>query len=360
MQMTFRWFGADDPVSLAKIRQIPGVRGVVSALYDVPVGDVWSVERIGRLVDSIDRAGLRLAVVESIPVHEDIKLGRPSRDRLIENYCESIRSMGTLGVPVLCYNFMPVFDWTRTSLAMPLPDGSTTLAYDDDALASIDLSRGTGDLPGWATAYDAKALGALLAAYREVPAERLREHLAYFLERVVPVAEDVGVRMAIHPDDPPWPIFGLPRVVSTLDDLERLVAFVDSSSNGVCFCTGSLGANPDNDLPAMIRRVGSRVNFAHCRNVLVTGTRRFHEVPHLSEEGSVDMFEVLRALHDVGFDGPMRPDHGRMIWGETGRPGYGLHDRALGATYLQGLWEAVARMESVTSSPSGATTRRFL
>src|SRR3954471_13340648 len=189
MQMTFRWFGADDPVSLEKIRQIPGVRGIVSALYDVPVGESWSVERLGHLAEAIDRAGLRFEVVESIPVHEDIKLGRPTRDRLIENYSESIRSMGSLNVPVLCYNFMPVFDWTRTSLAMPLPDGSTTLAYDDDALAAIDLSRGTGDLPGWATAYDASALGELLAAYREVSAERLRENLAYFLERVLPVAE---------------------------------------------------------------------------------------------------------------------------------------------------------------------------
>jgi mannonate dehydratase len=357
MQMTFRWFGADDPVSLDRIRQIPGVHGIVSALYDVPVGETWSVDRLSRLADTIDRAKLRLAVIESIPVHEDIKLGRPTRDRLIENYAESVRSMGEIGVPVLCYNFMPVFDWTRTSLAMPLPDGSTTLAYDDEALAAIDLSRGTGDLPGWATAYDARQLNALLDAYRQVPGERLRENLAHFLERVVPVAEEAGVRMAIHPDDPPWPIFGLPRVVSTSDDLEQLVSCADSSANGICFCTGSLGANPENDLPAMIRRVGSRINFAHCRNVLVTGPRRFHEVPHPSAHGSVDMFEVLRALHEVGFSGPMRPDHGRMIWGETGRAGYGLFDRALGATYLQGIWEAVERSEagerSLTSAERG-------
>jgi mannonate dehydratase len=356
MEMTFRWFGDADPVSLENIRQIPGVRGVVSALYDVPVGETWTVHRLARLAQSIEQKGMRLAVVESIPVHEDIKLGRPTRDRLIDNYAASIRSMGEIGIPVLCYNFMPVFDWTRTDLAMPLPDGSTTLAYDHDALARIDLSRGTGDLPGWATAYDARELGALLDAYRQVEAERFREHLAYFLERVVPVAAESGVLMAIHPDDPPWPIFGLPRVVSTSDDLEQLISIVDSPANGVTFCTGSLGANPDNDLPAMVRRLGPRINFAHCRNVLVTGERKFHEVPHPSEHGSVDMFEVLRALNDVHFAGPMRPDHGRMIWGETGRPGYGLHDRALGAVYLQGLWEAVERSaaparEAASTSP---------
>ena len=360
MQMTFRWFGTDDRVTLEHIRQIPGVRGVVSALYDIPVGEPWSVERLSRLADTIERSGLHLAVVESIPVHEDIKLGRPTRERLIENYRESIRSMGEVGIPVLCYNFMPVFDWTRTALAMPLPDGSTTLAYDDEALAAIDLSRGTGDLPGWATAYDAGQLSALLEAYAQVPAERLRENLAYFLERVVPVAEEVGVRMAIHPDDPPWPIFGLPRVVSSSEDLERLLSFVDSPANGVTFCTGSLGANPENDLPAMIRQVGPRINFAHCRNVLVTGRRRFHEVPHPSAHGSVDMLEVLRALHDVGFSGPMRPDHGRMIWGETGRAGYGLFDRALGAMYLQGAWEAIERPEAAESAPrvTGRDTSR--
>jgi mannonate dehydratase len=274
-------------------------------------------------------------------VHEDIKLGRPTRDRLIDNYCESVRRMGEVGVPVLCYNFMPIFDWTRTDLAMRLEDGSTALAYDDAALARVDLSRGTGDLPGWATAYTAEQLAALLDAYKAVGAERLWEHLAYFLERVAPVAESVNVKMAIHPDDPPWSIFGLPRIVTSGAALERLVRLVDSPANGVTFCTGSLGADPANDLPAMVRALGTRVHFAHCRNVLVTGARRFHESPHPSEFGSVDMRAVLAALRDVGFAGPMRPDHGRMIWGEEGRPGYGLYDRALGATYLQGLWEGL-------------------
>ena len=232
---SFRWFGAADPVPLAYIRQIPGVTGVVSALYDVPVGDAWGRARLGTLKAQIEDAGLRFAVVESIPVHEDIKLGRAGRDRLIDRYSASIASMGELSIPVLCYNFMPVFDWTRTDLAMRLPDGSTALAYDDRALAAIDLSRGTGELPGWATAYQPTELQALLAAYRDVEAERLWDNLAYFLERVVPVAEQAGVRLAIHPDDPPWPIFGLPRIITNSRALERLVKLVDSPANGVTF-----------------------------------------------------------------------------------------------------------------------------
>jgi mannonate dehydratase len=345
MQLTFRWFGPDDSIPLAHIRQIPGVSGIVSALYDVPVGEAWSTDRISRLRDIVEDSGLHLAVIESIPVHEDIKLGRPTRDRLVDAYCTSVRNIGELGVPVLCYNFMPVFDWTRTDLAMRLPDGSTALAYDHAALSAIDLSRGTGDLPGWATAYDARQLAALLAAYRGVSEEQLWDNLAYFLERVVPVAAAANVRMALHPDDPPWSIFGLPRIITDAAALDRVIDLVDSPANGITFCTGSLAASPSNDLPAMIRRVGARgrINFAHCRNVARTGERQFRESPHPSSYGDVDMFEVLRALRDVAFNGPMRPDHGRMIWGETGRPGYGLYDRALGATYLYGMWEALAR-----------------
>ena len=342
MYMTFRWFGPSDPISLTYIRQIPGVRAVVSALYDLPVGAPWPRERLERLAADVDAAGLKLAVVESIPVHEDIKLGRPNRDRLIANYCESVRTMGELGISVLCYNFMPVFDWMRTDLAMVLPDGSTALAYDDAALTAIDIGRGTGDLPGWAATYDAAELRGLREAYRSVHPERLWDHLAYFLERVVPVAEQAGVRMAIHPDDPPWTIFGLPRIICRGADLERLLKLVDRPANGVTFCTGSLGALLENDLPAMVRRLGPRIHFAHCRNVRVTGEHQFHETPHPSACGGVDLGEVLRALRDTGFTGPMRPDHGRMIWGERGRPGYGLYDRALGATYLQGLWEGLS------------------
>src|SRR5687768_11579394 len=345
MFMTFRWFGDNDPVTLGKIRQIPGVTGIVSALYDVAVGDVWPVDRLRRLADAVSDAGMRLAVIESIPVHEDIKLGRPTRDALIDNYAASISNMQAAGVSVLCYNFMPVFDWMRTDLARTMPDGSTTLAYDDDAASSIDLSRGTGDLPGWATAYSADQLRALLDAYRDVTAERLWEHLAYFLERVVPVAEECRVRMALHPDDPPWSIFGLPRIITGGAAIERLLSLVDRPTNGITFCTGSLGVRPDNDVVAMAAQFArmKRVHFAHCRNVRITGPKRFEEVPHPSRFGDVDMAAVLAALREAGFTGPMRPDHGRMIWGERGRPGYGLHDRALGAAYLQGLWEGLTR-----------------
>lgn len=348
MYLTFRWFGPDDPVPLAHVRQIPGVVGVVSALHDVPVGAPWPADAVERLRDTVEAAGLRLSVVESIPVPEDVKLGRPSRDRLIDAWATSLAHVAAVGVPVVCYNFMPVFDWTRTDLALALPDGSTALAYDDAAVARVDLSRGTGDLPGWAAAYTADELAVLLAAYRDVSPAQLWDNLGYFLERVVPVAESVGVKLAIHPDDPPWPIFGLPRVITSGDALARVTALVDRPANGVTFCTGSLGADPSIDLPAAVRRLGDRIHFAHCRNVRVTGgrtpgTRAFHEAPHPTAYGSVDMLAVLRALHAVGFAGPARPDHGRMIWGERGRPGYGLHDRALGAAYLQGVWEAVAR-----------------
>lgn len=342
MKMTFRWFGPDDPVPLAHIRQIPGVTGVVSALYDVPVGDPWPLDAVERLAERVDAHGLPLAVVESIPVHEDIKLGRPTRDRLADAYCESIRAVGRAGVRVVCYNFMPAFDWMRSDLAMPMPDGSTALAFDDAELARIDLSHGSRDLPGWAAAYDAPSLAALVDAYRRLASEQLWENLAFFLERVVPAAASAGVRLAIHPDDPPWSIFGLPRIVTNAQALDRIIRLVDDPANGITFCTGSLGADAANDLPAMIRRFGAagRIHFAHCRNVRRTGEHRFHEVPHPSAFGSVDMLSVIRALRDAGFSGPARPDHGRMIWGEQGRPGYGLYDRALGAMYLQGLWEA--------------------
>ena len=289
--ITFRWFGPRDPISLAYIRQIPAVRGIVGALFDIPVGEPWPLDRIAALREEVERNGMSLAVIESIPVHEDIKLGRPTRDRLIDNYCESVRNMGRAGVPVLCYNFMPVFDWTRTELARRLDDGSTALAYDDAALAKIDLSRGTADLPGWATAYTADELKRLLDAYESVNESKLWENLAYFLERVVPVAASSGVRMALHPDDPPWSIFGLPRIITDGAALERVTNIVDDPANGITFCAGSLAANPKNDLPAIVRSLGrkGRVNFAHCRNIKRTGARSFQETAHPSEFGDVDM-----------------------------------------------------------------------
>ncbi|MFL5482969.1 MAG: mannonate dehydratase [Gemmatimonadaceae bacterium] len=337
--LTFRWFGPRDAVSLSKIRQIPAVRGIVGALFEIPVGDVWRFESVERLRDEVEGVGLSLTVIESVPVHEDIKLGRSMRDRCIDNYCESISNIGRAGVPVLCYNFMPVFDWVRTDLARMLPDGSNALAFEESAIARIDLSRGTADLPGWATRYSASELGALLEAYRGVDAEKLWDNLAYFLERVVPVAAGANVAMALHPDDPPWSIFGLPRIITSGRALERVTDIVDAEANGVTFCAGSLAADPNNDLAQIIRGVGSRIHFVHLRNIKRTGLHSFQETAHPSDSGDVDMRAVMNALHDVGFDGPIRSDHGRMIWGESGQPGYGLYDRALGAMYLHGLWE---------------------
>jgi mannonate dehydratase len=314
----------------------------VSALYDVPVGEVWPRNAVAALQDDVARAGLELRVIESIPVHEDIKLGRGERERYTDNYCASIAVLGELGIPVLCYNFMPVFDWTRTQLDHRLPDGSAALAYAHSDLERIDLAHGTGELPGWAAAYDAGELTELLAAYRRIDAEALWENLSWFLQRIVPAAEAAGVKLAVHPDDPPWPVFGLPRILTDEPAFARLLDLVDSAANGITFCTGSLAANPANDLPAMIRALGGRIHFMHCRNIRRTGERSFTEVAHPTMHGDVNMLEVMRALRDIGFEGPMRPDHGRMIWGEQGRPGYGLYDRALGAMYLQGLWEAVS------------------
>ena len=319
------------------------MRGIVSALFEIPVGEAWTLDRLARLRAEVEDHGMTLEVIESVPVHEDIKLGRPTRDRLIDNYCESIRNMGRAGVRVLCYNFMPVFDWMRTELAHPLVDGSTALAYDDAALTKVDVSRGTADLPGWATAYSASELDGLLDAYSSVDEKKLWENLGYFLERVVPVAASSRVRLALHPDDPPWSIFGLPRIITSGAALERVIGIVDDPANGITFCGGSLAADAGNDLVDIIQCIGGRerIHFAHCRNIRRTGVRSFEETAHPSDHGDIDMRAVLTALHEAGFDGPIRSDHGRMIWGESGQPGYGLYDRALGAMYLQGLWEGI-------------------
>jgi mannonate dehydratase len=353
MKMSFRWYGETDPVSLAYIRQIPGMHGIVSAVYDVPVGETWPVARIKALKATIESHGLAFEVVESVPVHEDIKMGKPGRDRLIANYQQTIRNLGAEGVKVICYNFMPVFDWTRTSLEKVLPDGSTTLTFSTAEVDSIDVSQGIS-LPGWDSSYKPEELQALLAEYRAIDAEKLWENLSYFLKAIVPVAEESGIRMAIHPDDPPRPIFGLPRIVKNRDDLERLLRIVDTPANGLTLCSGSLGAGPENNVEALVREFGGqgRIHFCHLRNVKVNAAGDFEETAHKSECGSLDMAAIVKAYHDVGFEGYARPDHGRMIWGETGKPGYGLYDRALGAVYLNGLWEAVSKFAPPPPAPS--------
>jgi mannonate dehydratase len=344
MKMSFRWYGSSDPVSLQYIRQIPGMTHIVSAVYDEPVGEVWPMGKIQALKAAIEAAGLQFEVVESVPVHEDIKLGKPSRERLIANYQQTIRNLGAAGIKVICYNFMPVFDWTRTELAKVLEDGSTCLAFSTREVEEIDVGQGIA-LPGWDSSYRAEELQALLAEYRDVDADKLWQHLEYFLQAIIPVAEETGVKMAIHPDDPPRPIFGLPRIVKDRDDLDRILGIVDTPANGLTLCSGSLGAGPQNDVEALVREFGGRgrIHFAHIRNVKITPEGDFEETAHRSDCGSLDIAAIVKAYHDVGFDGYFRPDHGRMIWGETGKPGYGLYDRALGAVYINGLWEAVAK-----------------
>ena len=344
MKMTFRWYGDSDPVKLEYIRQIPGMYGIVSAIYDVPVGEVWPLERLQALRDRIEGAGLKFEVVESVPVHEDIKLGKPSRDRLIANFQQNIRNCAEIGVKVICYNFMPVFDWTRTEMARELPDGSHTLAFDADAVARIDPEKGIS-LPGWDASYKPEELKSLMAEYKSVSEEALWSNLEYFLKAIIPVAEEAGVKMAMHPDDPPRPIFGLPRIVKNRDDLARLVAIVDSPANGLTLCSGSLGADLCNNIESLVREFGGmgRIHFGHLRNVKVEPDGTFYESSHRSCDGSLDIAAIVKAYHDIGFEGYVRPDHGRMIWGETGKPGYGLYDRALGAVYLNGLWEAVSK-----------------
>jgi mannonate dehydratase len=344
MQLSFRWYGPEDPVSLKDIRQIPGVVGVVSALHEIAPGEIWAPESIDAMVAQIQENGLTLTAVESLPVHEDIKLGNPSRDHYTDNYIASLKNLAASGVTTVCYNFMPIFDWTRTDLGRPLPDGATSLSYKHADLARIDISHGTRDLPGWSAAFDGPQLKKLLRAYAGVKEEMLWDNLAYFLHRVIPVAEDLGMRLGVHPDDPPWSIFGLPRIIVNGEALRRLIQIKDSPANGLSLCTGSLGALPSNDIPALVEEFSDRdrIAFMHVRNINFDGEKSFHETAHPSACGHLNMFAILKALHKNGFNGPLRPDHGRMIWGETGKPGYGLFDRALGAAYLNGLWEGIS------------------
>lgn len=344
MEMTFRWYGQDDPVKIEYIKQIPGMKGIVTAIYDIPVGEAWPLDKILELKKTVEDNGLKLSVIESVPVHEDIKLGLPTRERYIENYKETLRNLGKAKIETVCYNFMPVFDWTRSDLNYELEDGSTCLMYDEETVKKMDPALGELELPGWDTSYREGGLGALLDKYKNVDEEKLWENLEYFIKEIIPVAEESNVKMAIHPDDPPWSIFGLPRIITNFENLERFINLYDSEYNGVTLCTGSLGCTKTNDVVEMVKYFGkekNRINFAHLRNVLITGDSSFNEVAHLSECGSLDFYEIVKAYCDYDFKGPYRPDHGRMIWGETGRPGYGLYDRALGAVYINGLIEAI-------------------
>ncbi|MBQ9543856.1 MAG: mannonate dehydratase [Clostridia bacterium] len=343
MKLTMRWYGEDDPVTLDRIRQIPTMTGIVSAVYDVKPGGVWSEESIAKIKKSAADHGLEFEVVESVPVPEDIKLGNSNAREFTENYCENLKRLGKAGVKCVCYNFMPVFDWLRSELKKIQPDGANALAYDQKTVEAMDPLKGDLALPGWDASYTKEQLKDLIGQYHKLGEEGLWENLATFLKKVIPAAREAGIKMAIHPDDPPWGLFGLPRIVTNTPNLERLLSTVDDVHNGLTFCTGSLGADVNNDLVKMADHFAERIHFAHLRNILITGDRRFEEVGHPSKSGSFDMYGIVRALVKKGFDGYVRPDHGRMIWGEDGRKGYGLYDRALGAAYLAGLFEAAEK-----------------
>ena len=355
MKMTFRWYGEKfDSIPLKHMRQIPGITGVVTTLMDVPVGEVWPIEKIMAMYEYVKNSNLEMEVIESVNVHEDIKLGKSTRDIYIDNYIETIRNLSQVGVKVICYNFMPVFDWTRTDLSYSLEDDSKVLCYKQQIIDKIkspqdmarDIKQNSNgyELPGWEPERLSE-LSALFDAYKNVDHEQLFQNLIYFLNKIIPVCEECDIKMAIHPDDPPWDIFGLPRIVNNKKNIDKILQGVDSPYNGITLCSGSLGADPNNNIPELIRYFGAkkRIHFAHIRNIKFVGERYFHETSHLSSDGSLDLYEIMKAYVDSGFDGYIRPDHGRMIWDEIGRPGYGLFDRALGITYMNGILEAIVK-----------------
>ena len=355
MQMTLRWYGSKhDSVTLEQIRQIPGVKSVITTLYDSVPGEAWSLEDIRAMKKEVEAAGLTIAGIESVNIHDAIKIGSPDREQYIENYITTLERLRQEDIHMVCYNFMPVFDWTRTELARKRPDGSTVLAYNQaavDALkpeemfASIDSDSNGFVMPGWEPERMAR-VKELFEMYQDIDNEKLFANLKYFLERIMPTCDKYDINMAIHPDDPAWSVFGLPRIIINKKNILSMMEMVDNPHNGVTFCSGSYGTNLENDLPDMIRSLKGRIHFAHVRNLKFNSPTDFEEAAHLSSDGTFDMYEIMKALYDIGFDGPIRPDHGRMIWGEVAMPGYGLYDRALGATYLNGLWEAIEKGET--------------